>query len=103
MPEAGRRFSDWELTCPQAAVPPDRGDRDGNCRLHQTQAVADGRAVVFLFNVVRQNGRPIAIVSTPLNVYLPAGLSLSVDGGRPVRALFETCNVSGCHAGFPLD
>lgn len=94
------RFDDWELICPSAANAPAAGGRVDSCRLQQAQAI-DG-AVAFLFNVVLQQ-KPIAVVSTPLNVYLPAGLSLKIDGGTPARAVFETCSVTGCHAGFPIE
>ena len=49
-----------------------------------------------------QNAAAVAIVSTPLGVYLPTGLELKIDGRKPKRAAFETCNLSGCHAGFAL-
>lgn len=123
------RFDDWELVCPQhdgtdSNDPSARRATVGNtgaeyeadktlsssplltdrsCRLQQAQAVNGGKDVVFLFNVVMQKHKPIAIISTPLNVYLPAGLELSIDGGSIRRAVFETCNATGCHAGFALE
>ena len=62
-----------------------------------------GKDVVFLFNIARQGKQRVAIISTPLNVYLPAGLELKIDGGQTQRVIFETCNISGCHAGFALN
>lgn len=120
---ASTRFDDWELVCPaqeasaaaastdaakteeQPAEPPSISNDNAkqSCRLQQAQAVNDGRDVVFLFNVVMQESKPVAIISTPLNVYLPAGLELRIDGGGVRRAVFETCNVTGCHAGFALE
>lgn len=119
---ASTRFNDWELVCPDEVggshvsdgalasegapgEPPASGGVEAvrSCRLQQAHAVAGGGEVVFLFNVVMQKGRPIAIISTPLNVYLPAGLELAIDGGAKRRAVFETCAVTGCHAGFALE
>jgi len=102
----GAQHGDWELVCkepaqPDAALP--EGPQPAACRLQQAQAVNGGKDVVFLFNIVRQGRQHVAIVSTPLNVYLPAGLELRIDGGQPRRVAFETCNVSGCHAGFALN
>ncbi|OKP64662.1 hypothetical protein BTE77_34450 [Ensifer adhaerens] len=97
-----RQFSDWELVCPPPAHGARRGNRVAACRLSQVHAGNDGSAV-FRFSVIMQDKTAVASITTPLNVYLPAGLSLSVDGGRPARALFEACNVSGCHAVFPLE
>ena len=102
----GAQHGDWELVCkepaqPEAALP--EGPQPAACRLQQAQAVNGGKDVVFLFNIVRQGRQHVAIVSTPLNVYLPTGLELRIDGGQPRRVAFETCNVSGCHAGFALN
>lgn len=113
-PAHAERFDDWELVCAgqafdktqdnvkDGANPPADAKPSGGCRLQQAQAVNGGKDVVFLFNVVMQEKRPVAIISAPLNVYLPAGLELRIDGGRPRRAAFETCNISGCHSGFAL-
>ncbi|WP_159585743.1 invasion associated locus B family protein [Chelativorans xinjiangense] len=102
---ASTRFDDWELVCPAEgeAAASAATEAEGACRLQQAQAVNEGKDVVFLFNVVMQENKPIAIISTPLNVYLPAGLELRIDGGGARRAAFETCNISGCHAGFALE
>lgn len=100
-----QRFDDWEIVCPKAAAKMADIDETAQqaCRLQQAQAVNGGKDVVFLFNIVLQAKKPVAIVSTPLSVYLPAGLELKIDGGKVSRAVFESCNVSGCHAGFALN
>lgn len=114
------RFDDWELICPEGKTATEKSpvetgkdparltslatpESDRSCRLQQAQAVSGGKDVVFLFNIVMQRKKTVAIISTPLNVYLPAGLELRIDGGGVRRAVFETCNVTGCHAGFALD
>ncbi len=97
-----KRYGDWELVCkPQAASATPKAE-SGACRLQQAQAVNGGKDVVFLFNIARQGKQRVAIISTPLNVYLPAGLELKIDDGQTQRVIFETCNISGCHAGFAL-
>jgi len=97
-----RRYGDWELVCKPRADAATPKAESASCRLQQAQAVNGGKDVVFLFNIARQGKQRIAIISTPLNVYLPAGLELKIDGGQTQRVIFETCNVSGCHAGFAL-
>ncbi|WP_454686047.1 invasion associated locus B family protein [Agrobacterium leguminum] len=98
-----RRYGDWELVCkPQADAATPKAE-SASCRLQQAQAVNGGKDVVFLFNIARQGKQRVAIISTPLNVYLPAGLELKIDGGQAQRVIFETCNISGCHAGFALN
>lgn len=98
-----KRYGDWELVCkPQSATATPKAE-SATCRLQQAQAVNGGKDVVFLFNIARQGKQRVAIISTPLNVYLPAGLELKIDGGQVQRVIFETCNISGCHAGFALN
>ena len=98
-----KRYGDWELVCkPQSATATPKAE-SATCCLQQAQAVNGGKDVVFLFNIARQGKQRVAIISTPLNVYLPAGLELKIDGGQVQRVIFETCNISGCHAGFALN
>lgn len=107
-PVHAERFDDWEIVCARSSAQVNvvrEVDATGAsaCRLQQAQAVNGGRDVAFLFNIVLQKSEPIAIVSAPLNVYLPAGVELTIDRGKTQRAAFETCNISGCHAGFALN
>lgn len=95
-PSAAEVFQDWELVC-------NSQNSENTCRLQQAQAVNGGKDVVFLFNVISQGKANVGLISTPLEVYLPAGISLRVDKGKTRQAAFETCNLSGCHAGFQLD
>lgn len=91
------RFADWELICPQ--------DNPGQgCRVSQLLGVNGSGETVFGLNVLaaRQAGQQVAIISTPLGGYLAPGMELRIDRARPVRVLYETCNVSGCHGGFAL-
>ncbi|EKF57034.1 Invasion associated locus B protein [Agrobacterium albertimagni AOL15] len=103
-PAAGARlYGDWELVCKQQTDTATAKVESTTCRLQQAQAVNGGKDVVFLFNIARQGKQRVAIISTPLNVYLPAGLELKIDGGQVQRVIFETCNIAGCHAGFALN
>jgi hypothetical protein len=45
---------------------------------------------------------PVIMIQTPLDLFLPAGVTLSVDGGNPVPFELQTCNVKGCYAGAKL-
>lgn len=103
-------FGDWQLVCQSSAS--EKAEEEAtdtksvkgrqDCRLQQAQAVTKDKKVVFLFNVVLKNKKPVAVISVPLGVYLPAGMTLKVDKGRKQVAAFETCNLSGCHGGFFL-
>ena len=39
-------------------------------------------------------------MSTPLGGYLAPGMEFRIDGRKPYKILFETCNAAGCHGGF---
>lgn len=101
--EEDRRYGDWELVCNPRMDPETKKADSSTCRLQQAQAVNGGKDIVFLFNITKLGKQRVAIISTPLNVYLPAGLELKIDNGQMQRVIFETCNISGCHAGFALN
>lgn len=95
-----QRFDDWELVCRSAEA-----QGVGDCRISQRLAVADSGQTVFLLTGLPGDaaGTYVAIVSVPLRGYLAPGIELQVDSRDPVRILYETCDPSGCHAGFPLE
>lgn len=45
---------------------------------------------------------PVMLVQLPLGVYLPAKLTMEVDGGYPETIEFQSCDQSGCYAGSPV-
>jgi invasion protein IalB len=104
-------FDDWKVECPDKPGDTNKetSARAGRCLAAQRLEEEKTGAVVFAFSVVvddqvpAKRSRPfLGLVSIPLGGYLPPGLELTIDRGRPYRLLFETCNASGCHAGFPL-
>ena len=102
-----QRFDDWELVCrnAEAEAAGDDAAPVGDCRISQRLAVADSGQTVFLLTGLPGDatGTYVAIVSVPLRGYLAPGIELQVDSRDPVRILYETCDPSGCHAGFPLE
>ena len=48
------------------------------------------------------NGSAAGIVSIPLGGYLVPGIEITIDKRQTFKLLVETCNSSGCHAGFPI-
>jgi invasion protein IalB len=105
-----QRFEDWELVCiPPAASEPDSAadatEASPDCRISQRLAVAESGETVFLLTGLPGDDADtyVAIVSVPLRGYLAPGIELRVDTREPVRILYETCDPSGCHAGFALE
>jgi invasion protein IalB len=68
----------------------------------QRLAAAGGETAFLLTILPNGKGERVMIVSVPLGGYLVPGIEFSVDGRKPFRLLVETCNASGCHAGFAL-
>lgn len=85
---------------------------------HKTCAKAGGKTDCFVeqFTMIRNHGRTVPILhtrmdfdgagkdkarillTTPLGVLLPAGLHLSIDGGKPFALPFDRCDRYGCTA-----
>jgi len=109
-----QRFDDWELVCRSAEAQDAGADADEaaqakggsrDCRISQRLAVAESGQTVFLLTGLPGDapGSHVAIVSVPLRGYLAPGIELRIDERAPVGILYETCDPSGCHAGFPLE
>ncbi len=103
-----RRFDDWELVCRTPDTENGNAAQEmasQGCRISQRLAIAESGETVFLLTGLPGDdaGSFVAIVSVPLRGYLAPGIELRVDSREPVRILYETCDPSGCHAGFPLE
>lgn len=106
------KHGDWELICGVADGVGDKTndlpqssqrEAQNNCRLAQHHAVADTKEALLVANVlVNEQKKPVAIFSLPSGVYLAPGILIRVDRNKPFKLLYETCNPSGCHAGFEL-
>jgi invasion protein IalB len=97
------KFGDWELVC-AASAPADAATK---CRLIQNHATPDGQTVLLVTMVPSAAAKgPVAVVSVPKGVYLAPGIEMKVDGGQgsnqSFKLLYETCNESGCHAGYKV-
>jgi invasion protein IalB len=121
--ETVTRFVNWELICPPDSTAPEaapvgdaaKGSAKGSalgprsapqtsCRVSQRLAAKGSSETIFMVNIVPNavSNLPAMIISTPQGGYLVPGMELRIDKGQPMRVLYETCNTSGCHAGFTL-
>jgi invasion protein IalB len=96
----GDRFEDWTVNC-EAPKPPATKQR---CFILQNILVKDSRQPILLIAVglLGDNRRPAAVLTVPLGVFLPAGLTLTVPDAAPVLMVFETCTPKGCRAALAL-
>jgi invasion protein IalB len=61
--------------------------------------VNTGQAVASV--VVRTQSdthEPVMMIRVPVGLYLPAGLNIQVDGGKPQPVPLQTCDLQGCYA-----
>ncbi len=104
-PRLGERYSkeqhgDWDLACVKTE------EEQDPCSL--LQIVVDSQnnplAEMSLFRL-EQEGSPAvagATVIVPLETLLPAGLTISIDGGPAKRYTYSFCNPLGCVAQIGL-
>ena len=97
-PQVGERYTqevigDWELACIKT-----NADQDP-CSMLQVLTDQDGNptAEVTIFQL-EGGGQAVAggSVIVPLETFLPAQLTLSVDGGQAKRYNYTFCNPLGC-------
>ena len=110
------RIGDWEIVCAKAEQTQASPSKSA-CRMIQNHVVRGKdpklAATVLLVTILpaahkadekasRKTRMPVAIVSVPQGVYLAPGIALDIDGKQKFKLLYETCNASGCHAGFQI-
>jgi invasion protein IalB len=88
-------FGDWSVRC--EAGPP------RNCETATTLANPAGRPTAQLvLGRLNSQGPLLAMAHLPLNVHLPAGVRLALDGA-PVALQFQRCVPQGCFATIEMD
>jgi invasion protein IalB len=87
-------FRDWALRCPTGV----------GCTLEQRIFVPGADTPLMLLSLQRAGAerRLMAAIRVPLNVVLPAGLAIAVDGDAPQKVPFHHCRDDGCYAIFPV-
>lgn len=87
----------WHKSCP--------GGDTAHCFIEQFAILQPQNAVVLHVGIDRPGGDDKArmVLTAPLGVLLSAGLSLSVDGGKPFILPYERCASAGCDAVAMLD
>lgn len=87
----------WEIIC-------DKREDKSSCRAVQIKSTPDGKENLLALTILitELNQSPAAILSIPLGGYLAPGIEITIDKRQKFKLLVETCNTSGCHAGFPI-
>jgi len=75
-----------------------------DCAVEQRAVVTETGRLFVLFTVRVPAGtrKPVMMIQAPLGPFLPAGVTLNVDGGSEVKLDYQTCDANGCYAGSPV-
>ncbi len=46
--------------------------------------------------------QPVMMIQLPVGLFLPAGVNLQIDEGRPQPLAIQTCDLKGCYAATTL-
>ncbi len=96
--EAGK-FGNWTAKCEES-----RGKVQGGCFIFQNLVLREGgqRVLQFAVGYVANTDAPIALLSLPLGISLPPGVSIRIGDAQPTRVIVERCEPNGCRAGLKL-
>ncbi len=91
-------FGDWAKVCQDA---PDGGRQ---CIAVHNAAPAEGTPRILHISLIKipEAQRPLLQLSVPLGVWLPQGLSLSVDGSKAVAIPLQICIGNACQVQFEM-
>jgi invasion protein IalB len=89
----------WTVRCEAA----DAGAQSG-CIMFQNVVMKTGGQPVLHFAVgyAPEDGNPTVIISLPLGISLPPGISIQIDDGKTANFPVERCEPDGCRAGMKL-
>ena len=89
----------WVASC----TSPGRGQPQ-ECAMEQRAVARENGQVIALVSirVPSETRKPVTMVQLPLNLFLPAGVNVDVDGDMTQNQAFQTCNQQGCFVGFPI-
>ena len=98
--EHGQVFKDWTTRCETAP-----GSKVARCYIFQTIVLKESgkRLVHVAAGYLAADGQPAAVITLPLGISLPPGVTISIDGGEPKKVIVERCDTSGCVGAVALD
>lgn len=75
-------------------------DVPATCQIEQRAVVTETGQLLLLVTVVvpGESRQPVMSVRTPLQLFLPAGVRVDIDGRNAVKLDYQTCDQQGCYA-----
>lgn len=91
------KFDAWTLRCEEAS-------EARQCIMLQNLVLIGGGEPVLHFSIglAPSGGTPTALISLPLGISLPPGVSVRIDDGKSANFPVERCEPDGCQAGMHL-
>jgi invasion protein IalB len=74
------------------------------CSMEQTVVLTNTGQLVasVLVRVPTDTHQPVMMIQVPVGLFLPAGLNLQIDDGKPQPVPLQTCDLKGCYAGMQI-
>ena len=93
-----RIFGSWTLRCASAS------NTQSDCMMFQNLVLKTGGQPVLQFGIgiAPDDGRSTVLVSLPLGIALPPGITIRIDEGTAATFPVERCEPDGCRAGMKL-
>jgi invasion protein IalB len=98
--EEAAKFGNWTAKCEES-----KGQVQGGCFIFQNLVLREGgqRVLQFAVGYVATTDAPIALLSLPLGISLPPGVTIRIGDAEPTRVIVERCEPNGCRAGLKLN
>jgi len=95
----GKQFKDWVYRCGG------NGLNDDQCYIMQNIFIQESgmRLLRVLVGNLGPDDSPWLILTTPLGIFLPAGIVFNIDGGHENKLPIRICIPGGCKASIALD
>lgn len=92
-------FGSWTLRCSAEA-----GAAKQDCMMFQNLVLKTGGQPVLQFGIgiAPPDNLPTVLVSLPLGIALPPGITIQIDAATPATFPVERCEPDGCRAGMKL-
>ncbi|MGX1307513.1 invasion protein IalB [Amorphus suaedae] len=89
----------WSARCSSASR-----DAKLDCQIEQRAVVTETGQLLLLvtIGVPGESRQPMLSIRTPLQMFLPAGVRVDVDGRNAQKLDYQTCDQQGCYTRAPI-
>ncbi len=93
-------FGSWTAKCETV-----HENKLGGCFIFQNIVLRKGgqRVLQIAIGYVPNTAEPIALLSLPLGISLPPGVSIELSADKPIKFPVERCEPTGCRAGLKIN